>query len=496
MKENKFKIVLALICLIYLAASISSAYTLLPNVDEAWFTIPGYNLAEHGFFGTSTLEETASFRQVKLTGINHYTYWIMPLFPLIQAIWGKIFSFGLIQTRFVSITFGFIALLSWTFLIIKLSGNRRLALIAVGILAIDYHFIYAASLGRMDMMTASLSVSGFAIFAWLREKHLSRAILAAYTLAALAFFSHPLGLLGVISLTIFVILLDFRKIRLKHFAFSAAPFLVLGFFWSIYIMQRPDLFLLQFGGNASDRWGFFRAPFGELWREIQIRYLVNFGIGENLNRAGQVKIFLLVGYLAAIASILAIKPLRARMLSRFLLLVVLQQFFMLLLLDGMKQHYYMIHITPTLTVILAVFIDWLMSQKRPLKLLSFGVFLTIVAIYSGTHLLRVKRNEYHNNYLAVGSILNQNSRSEDLIMASSEFWFVLSKKENLLDDYRLGYLTGKRANFIVIDKPRYKNWFDNLAEKEPSTFGYMENLLQNYYQVIYEDTIYQVYKHR
>lgn len=70
MRINKFNIALSLIILIYLAAAFSSANTLLPNVDEAWFTIPGYNLAENGFFGTSTLEESANFRQIRLDGIN------------------------------------------------------------------------------------------------------------------------------------------------------------------------------------------------------------------------------------------------------------------------------------------------------------------------------------------------------------------------------------------------------------------------------------------
>ena len=69
----------------------------------------------------------------------------------------------------------------------KMSGNDRIALIAVSILAIDYHFIYAASLGRMDMMTVALGASGLVVFVWLREKNLSRTVLFSYTLIAAAF---------------------------------------------------------------------------------------------------------------------------------------------------------------------------------------------------------------------------------------------------------------------------------------------------------------------
>lgn len=494
--EHKFKVALLLVILVYLVAAFSSAYTLLPNVDEAWFALPGYNLVENGFFGTSTLEETANFRQVRLDGINQYTYWIMPVFPLMQGVWGKIVGFGLIQTRVVSIIFGIVALLSWAFLIKKLSGSANIALLAAGILAIDYHFIYAASLARMDMTTVSLGVCGLAVFAWLREKNLDRAILFSYTLTALAFFTHPLGLLWFVSLTILIILLDFRQIKTKHFAFAAAPYLVFGLLWSIYIMQRPDLFTLQFGGNASDRWGFFRAPIAELWRDIDLRYLRNFGIGEELSKSGRIKIFVLIGYLSAIIGVLAVKTLRTQTLSRFLLLVALQEFAMLLLLDGMKQHYYMIYITLTLTAILAVWINWLWTQNKQLKLLPLAILLVTLGVHSGANLLRVKRDNYHTNYLTAGNFLNQNAQPDDLVMASSEFWFVLNRKENLIDDYRLGYLTGKRPDFIVMDNPRYKDWFAHLAANEPAAYQYIENLLRENYAVVYEDENYLIYKQK
>ncbi len=496
MNEYRFKSALFLVILIYLAAASSSAYTLLPNVDEGWFTVPAYNLAENGFFGTTTVEESATFRQVRLDGIRQYTYWIMPAYPLVQALWGKIAGFGMMQTRSVSVIFGVIALLSWAFLIKKLSSSNGVALLAVAILAIDQHFIYSAGHGRMDMMTVALGASGLAAFVGLRERNLDRAVLFSCTLTAAAFFTHPLGLLWFVSLTILAALLDFRKIRIKHFILAAAPYFVFGLLWSIYIFQRPDLFFLQFGGNASDRWGFFSAPLAELWREIRVRYLFNFGIGDGLSRAGRIKIFILAGYLMSLIGILSVKNLREQMLSRFLLLIALQQFVMLLLLDGLKQHYYMIYVAPTLTAILAVFVTWLWRQNKPLKVVSAAMLLTIAGIHSSVHFLRFKRDDYHTRYLAAGNALNQNAQPNDLIMATSEFWFVLNHKENLVDDFRLGYLTGKKPVFVVMDSLHYKDWIPNLTKNENATYQFIENLLQNDYLIIYEDDTYQVYKHR
>jgi hypothetical protein len=125
-----------------------------------------------------------------------------------------------------------------------------------------------------------------------------------------------------------------------------------------------------------------------------------------------------------------------------------------------------------------------------LKFVSVGILAAVILIHSGTNLLRFRRDLYHNNYTVAGNFLNQNAQPNDSVMASSEFWFLLNYKENLIDDYRLGFLTGKRADFIVMDNSRYKDWSKN----QPDAHQYIENLLQNNYTVVYEDEIYQVYK--
>jgi len=83
------KQLLLLILAVYLIFALSSALTLLPGCDEAWFTVPGYNLVENGYFGTTVLDETATFRKVDLRGINHTTYWIMPVCPVLQGVIGN-----------------------------------------------------------------------------------------------------------------------------------------------------------------------------------------------------------------------------------------------------------------------------------------------------------------------------------------------------------------------------------------------------------------------
>jgi len=49
------------------------------------------------------LDPTASFRTNNLTGIHEHTYWIVPLFPLVEAAWPRALGFGLMQVRYLSI---------------------------------------------------------------------------------------------------------------------------------------------------------------------------------------------------------------------------------------------------------------------------------------------------------------------------------------------------------------------------------------------------------
>jgi hypothetical protein len=266
--------------------------------------------------------------------------------------------------------------------------------------------------------------------------------------------------------------------------------------WGIYILQNSDLFFLQFGGNASDRWEFFREPFGEFRQEIRDRYFFNFGIGEGLSASGRVRILVLLFYTAGFFGVLTTKSLRKQIFSRFLLLIAVQQFFMLLLLDGMQQHYYLICITPTLTVILGLWLNWLWRQGTKLKVASCVILFLVVLINGGVLFSRISRDVFHNNYLPTAEFLNKNTESSDMIMASAEFWFALERRENLIDDYRLGYRTGNRAHFIVMDAPRYRDWTNALAKTDAGNYHYVRNLLQNDYEIVYEDKIYQVYKQK
>src|SRR5207302_3697462 len=121
-----------------------------------------------GYMGTSAIETAGT----PWKGIDRYTFWTVPLHIVTQAGWYEIFGFGLFQLRALSLVWGAVALAAYYFAVGALSADRRIAAVAVALIALDTSFIATASSGRMDMMNAALGVSGLAAYLLLRERNL------------------------------------------------------------------------------------------------------------------------------------------------------------------------------------------------------------------------------------------------------------------------------------------------------------------------------------
>src|SRR5215471_810259 len=125
----------------YLVLASSLLLTQKPGVDEGWFGSPGWNLATKGYMGTSAVQEATFSGGRDLTGINHRTYWVMPLQLVGQAAWFKVVGFGLVQLRAWPVMWGLIALLCWYAIARSLLEDEFLAMLSAGLIAVDYTFV-------------------------------------------------------------------------------------------------------------------------------------------------------------------------------------------------------------------------------------------------------------------------------------------------------------------------------------------------------------------
>ena len=79
-------------------------------------------------------------------------------------------------------------------------------------------------------------------------------------------------------------------------------------------------------------------------------------------------------------------------------------------------------------------------------------------------------------------------------MASSEMAFRLGFTPMFVDDYRLGYRSGRRADILVLDEARYQPWIALLATQDPPNYRFIERLLTSEYRLVYDQAGYMIYQ--
>ena len=464
----------------YLALTTSLVLTQKPGIDEGWFASPGWNLATKGYMGTSAVQE-ATFRGGRdLTGINRRTYWVMPLQLVGQAGWFSLVGFGLLQLRAWSVMWGLVGILCWWRIVWILLDDEFLAMLAAGLIAADYTFVRVAAQGRMDMMCAALGLAGICLYLHFRETRLNNAVFCSHAALAAAVLTHPNGILYVFGALVCTATLDIRRLRPAHLLLAAVPYLVGCGAWGLYILEAPDIFRRQFAGNAAGRLSALTSPWAALQSEVRDRYL---GLGAGSQHL--LKIASVLPYLLGLGGALAISPVRRNPACRVFILWALGCFVYFWLFESTRLFLYVVHIAPICLVLLVVCGDWLVRRRAILPrwaaMAGVALFLTIQA---GGCVLVARRNNMAP-YTAATRFLEQHVRSGELVMASAEFGIPLGYPDNLIDDQRLGFRTGRRPEYIVLTD-RYTEWFDWAARNEPDTSEYIQRLLSRDYHVVFQ----------
>jgi 4-amino-4-deoxy-L-arabinose transferase-like glycosyltransferase len=489
--------VMLAVLIVYVASCAGSIRTTLPWCDEGWFADPAYNLFARGVMANSTLDPTFGFGAVRVPGIDRHTYWVMPLYILAQSAWYRLIGFDLFSMRTLSLVWGLGALAAWYFALCALLRDRTMATAAVACIALDFHFIWASTAGRMDMMAIALGFAALAVYLRWREEHFMRAVLASNCLMAAALFTHPYAILLFLDLAILSLWFDARRLlKIGALATAAAPYLAGMAAWGLYIMRDPASFRAQFGGNAASRYDgllLFKAPWTVIRREVTNRYLDYYGAAPYSTGLSRLKLLILFTYLAAIIGILLVRKLRRHPGYRFLLFMTASHCFLLTAFDGKKVWTYLLYVVPMFATLLAVFVVTCWRERllpRGLLAAACAVFL---AVQCATTWSRVLRDDYDRRYLPATRFLASHAGKNELIMGPSELAFQLGFDNNLLDDTRLGCISGKRANYIVIDKLGYAAAIMYLERDDPKCYHYIRKELAERYRAVYDAGGYTIY---
>jgi 4-amino-4-deoxy-L-arabinose transferase-like glycosyltransferase len=482
----------ALIVLVYLGLGLTDVFTRAPWCDEAWFGNPAYNLAYKGFMGTTVLEPASTtWKSVKLTGIDRHTYWVMPLNLLLNAAGFRVFGFSIFSMRLLSLLWGLIALSAWGVILWKLTGQQLLTLGSLGLIAVDYHFLLQASDGRMDVMTVALGWSGVAVYLMLRERSFPLAVAVSQSLAAMAFFTHPNGVMLALILAGTTLYFDRKRVRIVTVAIAALPYLAIGAGWALYIAQSPADFLAQFLGNAADRGPTITTPLAALRLEISHRYMDSYGLAAWSSRAGRLNAIPLLIFLAGAAACLLVREIRQHRGYRLLLIWTAIVVVFLTEMEGLKTHFYLIYLTPMYSILLAVAVRWMWLWRPRWRAPLAAVLLVFVALQAARTPIAASRNPRRTTYDPAVQYLRARFNRNTFIMGGAGLIFELGPDWKILDDFRLGYDSGKRAEVVVFD-PQWTDGIEMLQTRRSPIYAFITQLLKTEYQEVYNQGGYRI----
>jgi hypothetical protein len=483
--------VLAVIC--YLALGFARALSMSPWNDEAWYSSPSWSLIHNGTTGTPLLETAGQFWR----GINFRTYWVVPLQLFVQVPWFKVFGFSLLSARAFALSWGLVGLISWGFIVRRITGNEVMAFWTMLLLAFDYQFVSQMALDRMDAMSLGLAALAILSYLELRERHLGAAVFVSQTCVAACGLTHPTPGIPVLCAVAFLaVYYDRSRIGVKLLLLAAIPYLIFGAGWYWYISAAPDLFRAQFLGNVTDidRLGGFRHPWGAIIGELR-RHEDMGGFAPGMASLYRIKILSVLLYVIAGIALLfdrearrdpGIRPL----LGLWVVYIVVMTFY-----DNTKDVKYAVHLVPVYDAVVAVWLVRMWRARDVQRWIAVAAATLFFAVNAGGLLYTAYRDDYHKMYLPAADFLKSHAKPSDLILAGSEFGFAMGFDRNIVDDERLTYISHKKPDFIVVGQ-NYRNFIDADRRNWPAAYSYIENLLAETYRPVYAQNGYTIFERK
>ena len=125
----------------------------------------------------------------------------------------------------------------------------------------------------------------------------------------------------------------------------------------------------------------------------------------------------------------------------------------LAVIDGVKRPFYLIYAVPFAIAVMSVVLVRTRTRWLAIPLLALQVAGLALAM---------RHDAYSEQYLPAVAFLRSHEQPRTLIMGPSEFGFQLGYDRELVDDFRLGYNSGKTPDYIVID-PNYRGAIGEIA---------------------------------
>jgi 4-amino-4-deoxy-L-arabinose transferase-like glycosyltransferase len=388
-----------------------------PNVwgDEAWFSNPAYTLATVGILGTT----------MKAGGIANYTYWQPPVYLLLLAGSFKLFGFGLIQARMVSVALGFLTVL-FTYLLGKRLYNKRIGLLASIILIANPLFFYASRQVRMDIAVACFTLIAlyFILIALKDSKPLFYFISSFF--AMLALLSHPNGVMGIIAIILIILvykvdLKDLKlNLKLKEIIFMISgiilPLVPYLYYISLDFPEFKNQFMSNIGGSPSNILINLITEPTRYLTLLAFLYIINYPISFD--------VMIIAGIILTISGLYYILKERGFQ-EKFLMIILLTHIILLAMIVVIKLNYwYLAMILPYWSILIVLpFKNKIKLKKLRTTFLKITLVMFIIINLFGIFLLIA--NSTHYNYLQIENEVQKYIPEGSVIVGDPTYWIAL-----------------------------------------------------------------------
>jgi hypothetical protein len=189
------------------------------------------------------------------------------------------------------------------------------------------------------------------------------------------------------------------------------------------------------------------------------------------------------------------RRLRAQPGAGLLLAMTAAVFTVLTIVDGQKLTIYLIHIVPYLSALAALALAYAWRQPAMPRLAVAAVLLAVAAVDAGGMLLRARLRLYQKDYLPAIAALRQRARPDELIVGRANLVFGLGSGFRLKDDVRLGFHSGAKPEWIVVEE-EYRQAFALYRKNEPAIGAFIDHRLRDEYEPVAETLSFQIYRRK
>lgn len=410
--------------------------------DEAWIGSSAHHLAREGVLRTTVLETRGTF----LEGAARRSFWVFPLFPALEAaalrLAGPTSSFHL---RLVSLAAGLLLVVAigcWAW---RLTNSLLAAILASLLTGCDYTIFASSSTARPEALVAGLGYLGVV---WLLSTQPVRIALGALLLMA-ALLTHPYALILFAIAGVLTILAEPEQRLTRLTALALAGLLAAGLLL-LWGSTDWELFRRHLSGNASAGRS-LPTSFSVLSREWTERLATAYGLWP-LSPAfvKSVPLWLFLGLGGWTLTTPGLRQTPGFSLLRPVLWAATAGWLALALLDSKKQPYYWTAVCPMLALLTALFWHLLAGVKGwrwarvALALVIAGELAVIAGAASSARRKTIAAVEEVNRLLP-------SARGGGLVFAPAAIALESQYPDWILDDRRLGFVSGREAAVIVLD---------------------------------------------